>query len=138
MEKKKVIQGQDEELIQHKEEVMSENEDEDDMNDRWILPSSRNNENSNSYSNNSGDDGGFASIVNEDDLLVETRRGRSNPYWTPEVEKVFIDRIKSYPPLYDHSNENWKNTTVKDVIWEEISVEIGFPGKNFIFGEQTD
>lgn len=109
-----------EEVKKFKEEVKSDNED------TWIPGSPPNNENSNAGDSLSSDS--YITVRNDEDLDIPRGR-RGNPFWTQSVEQVFIERIKSYPPLYDHSNQNWKNTTVKDVIWEEISTEIGIPGE---------
>jgi hypothetical protein len=55
--------------------------------------------------------------------------GRRNSFWKPDLEQVFLERIKSYACLYDHRDSNWKNKVHKEGVWAAIGKEIGVAGK---------
>ena len=59
--------------------------------------------------------------------------GRMNKFWKPDIEQAFLERIKAFPCLYDHRDDNWKNKSHKETIWTLIGSEVGTAGTCVLF-----
>lgn len=54
---------------------------------------------------------------------------KKDEFWTPENEMSLVEKIKSFPALYNSSHEDWKNKSHRDDIWEMIATELETSGK---------
>ena len=50
---------------------------------------------------------------------------------TEQLKMQLIDLVREHPVLYDIAHPDHLNSSIKDVIWEEIADNLGVDGKEF-------
>ena len=65
------------------------------------------------------------------------RKGK--PKWWKDDEKLgrFIEAVERNPVLYDNAEQNYKDTQIKDAVWQTIMDELQFEGTSKFFPSST-
>ena len=67
--------------------------------------------------------------------LVETdeqRKQREEKERTEQLKMQLIELVREHPVLYDTAHPDHLNSSITDVLWEEIADNLGVDGKYFI------
>ena len=61
----------------------------------------------------------------------EQRKQREEKERTEQLKMQLIELVREHPALYDTAHPDHLNSSITDVIWEEIADNLGVDGKEF-------
>ena len=62
----------------------------------------------------------------------EQRKQREEKERFEQLKMQLIKLVREYPVLYDTAHPDHLNSSITDVLWEEIANNLGIDGKDFI------